>query len=92
MVVGGQRAGDRPPGLVVCARWRRHRQDALGDPDGHPLEGPTAVGFEIKLAFEGVVTDSISWRTDLSSGSPGGLVRAGGAAARWSRGQPGQLR
>ena len=80
MVVGDQRPGDRLPGLVVVPDGGGHRQDALGDPDGHSLEGPSAVGFEVKLAFEGVVDrfDQLADRFEQPLAMTGGLVLAGG--------------
>jgi len=55
VVVGDQGPGDRLPGLVVVPDGGGHGQDALGDADGYSFEGPPAVGFEVELAFEGVV-------------------------------------
>ena len=55
MVVGGQRPGDRGAGLVVVPDGGGHGQDALADADGDAFEGPSAVGFEVELAFEGGV-------------------------------------
>ena len=55
VVVSDQRPGDRSAGLVVVPDRGGHGQDALGDPDGDSFEGAAAVGFEVELAFEGVV-------------------------------------
>ena len=55
VVVGDQRTGDRGAGFVVVPDGGGHGQDALGDADGDCLEGPAAVGFQVELAFEGVI-------------------------------------
>src|SRR5712692_5354956 len=75
MVVGDQRPGDRRAGLVVMPDRGGHRQDALGDADGDPFEGPPAVGFEVELALEGVVDrfDQLADRLEQGLAGPGGL-------------------
>jgi hypothetical protein len=55
VVVGDERPGEGLTGLVVVPDGGGHGQDALGDADGDAFEGPAAVGFEVELAFEGVV-------------------------------------
>jgi hypothetical protein len=80
MVVGDQRPGDRGAGLVVVPDRGGHGQDALGDADGDSLEGAAAVGFQVELAFEGVVDrfDELADGLEQRLAVPGGLVLAGG--------------
>src|SRR5437773_6982718 len=80
VVVGDQRPGDRGAGLVVVPDGGGHRQDPLGDADGDAFEGPPAVGFEVELAFEGVVDrfDQLADGFEQRLAGAGGLVFAGG--------------
>jgi hypothetical protein len=55
VVISDQGPGDRRAGFVVVPDGGGHGQDPLGDADGNAVEGAPAVGFEIELAFEGVV-------------------------------------
>jgi hypothetical protein len=84
MVVGGQRPGDRGAGLVVVPDGGGHGQDALADADGDALEGPSAVGFEVELAFEGVVDrfDQLPDRFEQRLAVAGDLILAGGPQQR----------
>ena len=84
VVIGDQRPGDRRAGLVVVPDGGSHRQDALGDPDGHPLERPPAVGFEVKLALEGVVDrfDQLADGFEKRLAVACGLILAGGTQQR----------
>ena len=61
-----------------------HGQDALGDADGDALEGAAAVGFQIELAFEGVVDrlDQLADGLEQRLAVAGGLVLAGGPQQR----------
>jgi hypothetical protein len=80
VVIGDQRSGDRLPGLVVVPHGGGHRQDALGDADGDAAEGAPGVGFEVELAFEGVVSrfDQLADGFERWLAVAGWLVLAGG--------------
>jgi hypothetical protein len=60
---------------VIVPEPRGHAHDPLCHPDRDALVSPPAVLFEIKLPLAVLLTDSISWRTDLSNGSPGLYVK-----------------
>src|SRR5215472_14041501 len=70
VVVGDQRPGDGLAGLVVVPDGSGHGQDALGDADGHAFEGAPAWASRSSWPLRVSLTDSISWRTVLSNGSP----------------------
>jgi hypothetical protein len=84
MVIGDQRSGDWLPGLVVVPDGGGQGQDALGDPDRYSLEGPPAVGFEVELAFAGVIDrfGQLADRFQQRLAGAGGLVLARGPQQR----------
>ena len=84
VVVSNERAGDWGAGLVVVPDGGGHGQDALGDADGDSLEGAAAVGFQVELAFEGVIDrfDELADRFEQWLAVAGGLVLAGGPQQR----------
>jgi hypothetical protein len=67
VVVGDQGAQDRLAGLVVVPDGGGQGQQSLQHPDGDALNGPPAVAFQVELAREVSLTDSMSCR----SSSPG---------------------
>jgi hypothetical protein len=64
VVIGDQRAGDWRADQVVVPDPSCHREHPLGDADSDALEGPSAVLFQVKLPFEGVV-DGLDQLADL---------------------------
>src|ERR1017187_2435069 len=84
VVICEQRPGARGAGLVVVPDGGGHGQDALGDADGDSFEGAAAVGFEVELAFEGVVDrfDELADRLEQGFAVPRLFVFAGRAQQR----------
>jgi hypothetical protein len=46
-------------------------EDALQDAGQHAGWGVAAVALQVELAFEGVVEDSMTWRSGLKNRAPG---------------------
>jgi hypothetical protein len=72
------------PVLLVVPDGGGHRQDALGDPDRDALASAATVGFEVKLALEGVVDrfDQLADGSQQRLAAAGGFVVAGGPQQR----------
>lgn len=71
MVIGDQRSRSRLSGLVVVPDHGGEGQDALQDPDCDPDTGAATMAFQVQLAFEVWLTDSMSCRSGLNSRAPG---------------------
>jgi hypothetical protein len=93
VVVSQEGAPDGLPGLVVVPDGGGQGQDALQDPDGYSAGGVAAVGFEVELAFEGVVDglDDLAQGLEEAGACSFRLAFAGGPQGRDAGGGDGRL-
>ena len=81
VVVGDQGAANGQAEGVVVPDRGGHGEDPLGHAGAHAGDGASAVGFEVELAFEGVVDrlDDLAQRLEELFPGAGLLAFTGGA-------------